>query len=140
MRIKLEEGGQMPTRAHSTDAGLDLYVRGQHDVTGTVPARIPLGVCVEIPAGHMGLLVPRSGLLQGRDLYGQTGIIDSDYRGELQAVVVNTKGPLSFERIDDGDRLCQLVVVPVVIPGLEPVNQLEETPRGIGGFGSTGTR
>ena len=127
----------IPRRAHSGDAGLDLCAREPKRLEHDEVARIPLGVAVAIPEGHMGLLVPRSSLLERTGLYGQTGIIDAGYRGELQALVKNLSG--KRYTVCEGDRIYQLILVPITVPeGVTFGEDLGSTDRGDGGFGSTG--
>lgn len=127
----------MPVRAHEGDAGIDLYSRVTKLLEQNEVAYIPLGVAVEIPDGHVGLLDPRSSLLRERGLYGQSGRIDSPYRGELQAVVKNVSGQRTT--IWEGERIYQLIVVPLApIDRVVFTEELSDTDRGNGGFGSTG--
>lgn len=140
MKIQVVDGGREPHRAHKGDAGLDLYARtGQEVLPGGI-AKVPLGVSVAVPDGHVGLLVPRSSLAAKRGLWGQTGIIDSGYRGELSAIVRNVHPRELPTLIQPGDRIYQLVVVPLARPKIELVDTLDETERGSGGFGSTGQK
>lgn len=130
-------GKSQPARAHKDDAGLDLCSRVTKRLEHNEIARIPLGAAVAIPADHMGLLVPRSSLLEKKGLYGQTGIIDAGYRGELQAVIKNVSG--KRHTIWEEDRIYQLVLVPITIPdGVTFGETLDGTDRSNGGFGSTG--
>jgi dUTP pyrophosphatase len=135
----LREGGRLPVRAHPGDAGLDLVAA---DPAGLPPggrAAVGTGIAVAIPPGHAGLVVPRSGLARrhGVTLANAPGLIDAGYRGELTVVLVNLGD--APHRIEPGDRIAQLVVVPVEL--CEP-RRVEELPpsdgRGEGGFGSTG--
>jgi dUTP pyrophosphatase len=99
---------------------------------------VPTGLALEIPPGHEGQVRPRSGLAvrHGVALVNAPGTIDSDYRGEVQVVLVNLgQAPVSFAR---GDRIAQLVVAPVTRVTLEVTDDLTATDRGAGGFGSTG--
>lgn len=140
LKIQLTDTWMMPTRAHATDAGLDLYAAASIYVPGGSAtggiATVPLGVKVQIPDGHVGLLLPRSSLLSVKGIVGMTGVIDAGYRGELKGVV-HAAGdrPVS---ISAGDRLFQLVILPIATPTPVAVEQLEESPRGDAGFGSTG--
>ena len=136
---KLEAEAVLPTRAHKGDAGLDLYSNeaaclgpGQRSSVGT-------GVAVEIPEGHAGQVLPRSGLAKehGIALVNSPGLIDSGYRGELRVLLLNTDSTESF-KIEVGDRIAQLVVSPVVIAEPVEVDALAESARGNGGFGSSG--
>lgn len=118
--------------------GFDLRASHNESILPGETKPIALGVRVAVPPGHVGLLVVRSSLgKQGMTLANGVGVIDSDYRGELHAVLANL-GPERF-RIARGDRVAQVVVVPCVQEA-ELVEQLDATPRGEGGFGSTGKR
>ena len=125
---KVAEGIDMPTYAHDGDAGLDLRI------TETVTLE-PMQKCV---VGCVGLVFPRSGLAakQGITLSNSVGVIDSGYRGEVCAALINQ----SYETVtlEAGTRVCQLVVMPYVPCELVPVDELSDTERGAGGFGSTG--
>ena len=131
----------LPLPAHATagDAGVDLFARRGGRLQPGERDMVPTGIAVAIPDGYVGLVCPRSGLAvrSGVSLVNGPGVIDSGYRGELHAVVVNLGDePFEFAR---GDRIAQLVVVPFVTQELTEVSALPETQRGTGGFGSTGT-
>lgn len=145
MLIKLEHPACMPTRSNLTDAGLDL--RCKQTITLQMGERtlVPTGVSVKIPANHVGLLFPRSSLSkQGITMTNSVGVIDSDYRGEIMASLMFNGVPGNFieTRLPAGERIVQLVVVPIVLPEVTVVDWSDEmwndTQRGTGGFGSTG--
>ncbi len=100
---------------------------------------MPTGVAVEIPDGHAGLVLPRSGLARehGIALVNSPGLIDSGYRGELRVLLLNTD-PAEVFRVEPGDRIAQLVVVAVAAPEPVEADELAESARGDGGFGSSG--
>ena len=125
----------MPTRAHSTDAGLDLYARECQIVTAKESATFDTGVHIQLPPGTAGLLVSKSGLNVINDMTS-TGLIDEDYTGSIKAKLYNHGG--YDYRVNRGDKISQLVIIPVIKPELELAEELEETERGDGGFGSTG--
>jgi dUTP pyrophosphatase len=131
----------LPARAHPGDAGFDLRSAVDVEVGPGERAMVPTGVAVAIPSGHAGLVLPRSGLASrhGLTMANAPGLIDAGYRGEVVCAVVNLDRSEPV-RIARGDRIAQLVIVP--IPDLEPewVDELPPTSRGEGGFGSTGTR
>lgn len=134
MRIQLDEGSFLPLRAHPLDAGMDL--RSPDDVwlhPGEHVA-IDTGVHVEIPAGYVGLITSKSGLM-ARGITSR-GTIDCGYTGSIKAVLYNhgSEGLL----IHRGDKITQLVILPCLIPEVEVVEELAETERGSGGFGSSG--
>jgi deoxyuridine 5'-triphosphate nucleotidohydrolase len=135
----LDDALPRPARAHADDAGLDLVAR--EDVTlraGGGPVVVPTGVAVAIPPGHCGLVCPRSGLAarHGIGVLNGPGVIDAGYRGEV-CVVLHSVGPDEV-RIRRGDRIAQLVVVPVAAPALAFVDELPTSARAANGFGSTG--
>ena len=134
MRIQLDPGAQKPTRGHATDAGLDLYSMEDGYVYAGEHAIFNTGVHVEIPAGYVGLITSKSGLM-AKGITSR-GTIDSGYTGSIKAVLFNhgDKGYL----VRKGDKITQLVLLPIITPELEVVEHLEETERANGGFGSTG--
>ena len=146
MKIMLDKGAKMPTRAHPYDAGLDLYAPKEVLIPGTEinpftydvdigSATIDTGVHVEIPEGYTGFIKSKSGL---NVKYGLTadGVIDAHYTGSI-AVKLYNHTPDNY-RIKAGDKIAQLVILPCLLPELEIVDSLEDTDRGDGGFGSTG--
>ena len=136
---KLKEEAILPSRAHEGDAGLDLYSCEAAHIGPGERWGIGTGVGVEIPEGHAGLVLPRSGLARdhGIALVNAPGLIDSGYRGELRVLLLNTDPAETF-RVEPGDRIAQLVLTPIVLA--EPVEAaaLTESSRGTGGFGSSG--
>lgn len=136
---KLNEAARVPTRAHEGDAGLDLYACEEAHVGPGERWSVGTGVAVEIPAGHAGLVLPRSGLARdhGIALVNAPGLIDAGYRGELRVLLLNTDPAETF-RVAVGDRIAQLVVVPIALA--EPIEAaaLADSARGGGGFGSSG--
>lgn len=142
LRIKkLNPAAKIPARSTGGSAGLDLCALLEQPLTLPAGGRalVPTGLAVGLPSAEtVGLIFARSGLAvkRGLALSNGVGVIDSDYTGELQIGLVN----LSDEAytIQPGERIAQLVVMPVLLPALEEVETLEETGRGSGGFGSTG--
>jgi dUTP pyrophosphatase len=136
---KLKEGATVPTRAHEGDAGLDLYACEAAHIGPGERWSVGTGVAVEIPEGHAGLVLPRSGLAleHGISLVNAPGLIDSGYRGELRVLLLNTDPAETF-RIEPGDRIAQLLVTPVALPEPVAVEALGVSSRGGGGFGSSG--
>lgn len=131
----------LPSRASAQAAGFDLRAAVDQTLTLAPGARalVPTGITMAIPPGYEGQVRPRSGLAvkHGLALLNAPGTVDADYRGEIQIIVVNLgQEPLSIAR---GDRIAQLIIAPVIRCELEEVSELEETIRGAGGFGSTGT-
>ncbi len=135
---QVADGFDMPTYAHEGDAGLDLRITETVTLEPMQKCVVGCGLAVEIPSGCVGLLFPRSGLAskQGITLANSVGVIDSSYRGEVCAALINQ----SYETVtlEAGTRVCQLVVMPYVPCELVPVGELNDTERGTGGFGSTG--
>ena len=125
----------IPKYAHSGDAGLDLCAAEKHRVPPLGTVRIPTGIAVAIPEGYQGEVRPRSGLAS-KGIHVILGTIDSGYRGEIEVVLFNSTG--DFYNVRWGDRIAQLVVMPVVHVKLTEVRELDETERGEKGFGSTG--
>lgn len=135
MRIKLDEGAYKPTRAHDLDAGLDLYSRERQIVPARESAVFDTGVHIELPPGTAGMLKSKSGLNVKHGLTSE-GVIDSGYTGSIVVKLYNNSG---FDyAVNAGDKISQLVIVPVYCVKIEVVNELEETERGNNGFGSTG--
>ena len=136
---RLDPSAPLPAYGKPGDAGLDLTSAVDVEVGPGERALVPTGVAVAIPEGHAGLVLPRSGLASrhGLTLANAPGLIDSGYRGEVTCAVVNLDRRRAVS-IKKGDRIAQLVVVPV--PSLEPawVDELSGSERGEGGFGSTG--
>ena len=135
MKVMLDEGAYMPTRAHSMDAGLDLYSPVDVMIMPHASAVIDTGVHVELPPGSVGFLKSKSGLNVKHGILGE-GVIDVGYTGSIRAKLYNHSEEGYY--IQRGDKITQLVVLPVILQELEQVDRLEETERGCGGFGSTG--
>jgi dUTP pyrophosphatase len=136
---KLHIDAVLPTRAHPGDAGLDLYsIEGGHIGPGERWS-LGTGIAIEIPEGHAGLVLPRSGLARehGITLVNSPGLIDAGYRGEIRVLLLNTD-PAETVRIEAGARIAQLVVAPVALAEPVEVAELSDSARGDGGFGSTG--
>ena len=137
---KLKETAKLPTYGTEQAAGADLYACLDTAVT-IMPgesAWIPTGVALEVPRGCAGLIYARSGMACKRGLApaNKVGVVDSDYRGEITVVLHNHgNGP---QQIYDGDRIAQFIITPVLTPAYEEVQELSDTARSSGGFGSTG--
>ena len=138
MKVKLmNEYAQLPTRGSKDAAGLDLHCPFHIKVPADSQKKIPLGLAVEIPKGYMGLLVPRSSMSKTPlRCANSVGVIDADYRGELSIAYENIS--CSDYMIFRGDRIAQLIIVPIAIVDVEEAQTLSETERGNGGYGSTG--
>lgn len=140
LRVKLmREGAKAPTRATDGSAGYDLRACTKGgDVThfhGGYLVSVPLGVAVEIPPGWVGLMAIRSSVAQrGTAIFNTPAVIDSDFRGELRALLWSPRGT----DIQHDERIAQLVIVPHYFAPVEVVEELSHTERGEGGWGSTG--
>ena len=136
---RLDPAATLPARAHDDDAGLDLYACEAVTVWAGARASVRTGIALEIPPGHAGLVLPRSGLAarHGIALVNSPGLIDSGYRGEVRVLLLNTDDDSHFE-VAPGDRIAQLVVAAVAAPAVVEVQELAESVRGAGGFGSSG--
>lgn len=134
MRIVLSDDAIMPSRAHPADAGLDLYSTATLTIPPFGAGFIDTGVHVEIPAGYVGMLTSKSSLMKKG--ITSRGTIDCGYTGSIKAVLIN-HSQCEFE-VKKGQKITQLVLMPIITPELEVVEDLEETERGAGGFGSTG--
>lgn len=136
MRIKLDEGAIMPTRAHATDAGLDLYSREERVILPGFAEVFDTGVHVQLPAGTWGKLESKSGLNVNYDIVCCGGTIDEGYTGSIKVKLYNLGSTRYVVR--KGQKIVQMVILPYLAPELECVSELAETERGEGGFGSTG--
>ncbi|MDO5726708.1 MAG: dUTP diphosphatase [Bowdeniella nasicola] len=136
---RLVPTAQLPARAHRGDAGADLCTT--IDLVLEPHARVlaPTGIAVAIPHGYVGLIHPRSGLAyrQGLTVLNTPGTIDAGYRGEIRVLLYNADSGTTI-RLAAGERIAQLVIVPVALPSFHEVSTLDQTDRGSGGFGSTG--
>lgn len=135
IKIKLDDGAKMPTRAHSSDAGLDLYAREDAIIESNDSAIFDTGVHVEIPEGYVGFLKSKSGLNVKHGLTSE-GVIDAGYTGSIVVKLYNNKDR-DYE-MKKGDKISQLVILPIITPDLELVDSLDDTDRGEKGFGSSG--
>jgi dUTP pyrophosphatase len=134
LNVKLDEGAKMPTRAHDTDAGLDLYAMEDAVIPMFGSVKLDTGCHVAIPKNHVGLITSKSGLMS--EGITSRGTIDSDYRGSIKAVLFNHNNrPYKIEK---GQKITQLVILPIITPKPVQVDNLELTARGYGGFGSSG--
>ncbi|MBQ8859097.1 MAG: dUTP diphosphatase [Clostridia bacterium] len=132
----------VPTYGSAAAAGADLYALPEED-TVIEPGETKLihtGIAVEIPEGYMGLIFARSGLATKRGLApaNKVGVIDADYRGEIMVALYNQSG--EAQTVAAGERIAQLVITPFLAVNFEECDELSDTTRGTGGFGSTGTK
>ena len=129
-----DPGATVPTRAHKTDAGLDLYATESKLIFPKCRKTFGTGFHIAIPEGFVGLLTSKSGMMMNG--ITSRGTIDSGYTGEIKAVLFNHSW--KFIKIHKGQKISQLVLMPITLPEIEYVDDLEQTERGSGGFGSSG--
>ncbi len=136
---RLDPTVELPSYAYEGDAGLDL--RSNEDVTLAPFERklVSTGLAIAIPEGYAGFVQPRSGLAlrEGLSMANTPGLIDAHYRGELKVCAINLD-PSKSIHIERGERIAQLVIKQVPAVSLQEVDELDETDRGVGGFGSSG--
>jgi dUTP pyrophosphatase len=137
MKIVIDQGAKLPTRAHDTDAGLDLYcpIGEGKVVRARDSALFNTGVHVELPVGTVGMVKSKSGLNCKHGLVSE-GVVDVGYVGSIVVKLYNHSDEDYIVR--DGDKISQLVVMPILTPELEVVDRLDDTDRGNNGFGSSG--
>lgn len=133
--LKLHREATLPTRAHPDDAGLDLYSLEETTLEPGRGVHVKTGIAVELPPGTVGLIADRSSMAR-RGLKTAGGVIDAGYRGEIGVLLWNVSPDTHV--VKRGDRIAQLLVVGVHTPAVREVVTLNRTPRGEGGFGSTG--
>jgi dUTP pyrophosphatase len=135
---RLRDDARLPERAYAGDAGLDLAACERVDLAPGERAVVPTGIAVAIPEGFAGFVQPRSGLAarHGIAVVNSPGLIDSGYRGEIRVVLLNTDPERAFVA-EAGDRIAQLVVVPIPELDLVEVDELPPSERGVRGFGSS---
>lgn len=135
MKVLLNEGAHIPERGHAADAGLDIKTPYAFSIKPGHSITIETGVHVQLPKGTVGMLKSKSGLNVKHGITSE-GVIDEEYTGSIKAKLYNHgTEPVDFEA---GDKITQLVILPVIRPQIEIVDFLEETERGTNGFGSTG--
>lgn len=135
MKIKLDEGAIKPNRAHEEDAGLDLFSREQVGIMPHSAQTFDTGVHIQLPQNTVGFLKSKSGLNIKHGITSE-GVIDEGYTGSIVVKLYNHSDDIYI--VKRGDKITQLVILPIEKPTLEIVNELEETSRGENGFGSTG--
>lgn len=136
---RLDKTLDMPAYAYPGDAGLDLRSAENAVLKPFQRQLVSSGISIALPRGYAGFVLPRSGLAakHGISIVNAPGLIDSDYRGEIKVILVNLDPENDFV-IEHGDRIAQLVIMPVPVVALEEAEELSETQRGAGGFGSSG--
>ena len=143
LKVKLDEGAFAPESAHEEDAGYDLRTPTDCYIKEHGYAIIDTGVHMAIPKGYVGFLKSKSGLNVRDHLTGE-GVIDSGYTGSIMVKLYHNKDDgntiLGGKHFKRGDKIIQIVLLPIIKPEIKIVDELEETERGDGGFGSTGAR
>jgi len=136
--MRVRAGARVPQRSYAGDAGLDLAACEQVQLGPGERALVPTGLAVAIPDGYAGFVQPRSGLAarDGIAVVNSPGLIDSGYRGEIQVVLLNTDRERTFTA-EPGERIAQLVVLPVPDLSVREVDELPPSERGVRGFGSS---
>jgi len=136
--LKLDKTATLPTRTHSTDAGIDIYSNVKGRIAGNTVGTISTGIAIEVPKGYFAKIFDRSGFSINNTLSVKAGVIDSGYRGEIKIIMANT-GPYPLE-IDTGTKIAQIVILPVPEFEIKEVKTLSKTKRGEKGFGSSGSK
>ena len=135
VKVMLDPGALMPTRAHELDAGYDLYSTCDAVISPDASGVFDTGVHIQIPAGYVGFVKSKSGLNVKSGIQSE-GVIDAGYTGSIRVKLYN-HGAKAVQ-IKKGQKISQLVILPIITPKLVLTDSLEETDRGNGGFGSTG--
>lgn len=135
MKVVLDDGAFLPERAHETDAGLDIRSPESRVVFAHDSIMIDTGVHIEIPRGYVGFLKSKSGLNVKHGITSE-GVIDCGYTGSIKVKLYNNSAEMY--KVERGDKISQLVILPILTPEMEVVESLDETERGDNGFGSTG--
>ena len=138
---KINENAKVPTYGSPFSAGADLYALTNGETVTFLPGEtkiIHTGIALEIPEGYAGLIYARSGIANKRGLApsNKVGVVDSDYRGEIMVSLHNHSNDM--QEIADGERIAQMVIAPFLAVEYNEVDELSDTVRGMGGFGSTG--
>ena len=136
VKVVLDEGAKMPTRAHGTDAGLDLYSREDKRIRARSSQKFDIGVHMAFEPRTYGKIESKSGLNVRHDIVSCGGVVDEGYTGSITVKLYNLS---DYDyTVKKGDKIAQLVIMRYETPELELVDRLDETERGTGGFGSTG--
>ncbi|HVF51459.1 MAG TPA: dUTP diphosphatase [Pyrinomonadaceae bacterium] len=133
---RLDPRARLPARGSEAAAGLDIHCLEDLRIEPKARALARTGLAVAIPVGFYGRIAPRSGLAARAGLDVLSGVIDADYRGEIICVLYNT-GDAAIE-LPQGSKMCQLIIEKIITPECVWADELDETARGAGGFGSTG--
>ncbi|NTW90230.1 MAG: dUTP diphosphatase [Candidatus Moranbacteria bacterium] len=133
---KLDPRAKLPVRAHEGDAGLDLCALEGCVIGGGERGVVGTGIAIAVPPGHVGLIMDRSGLAAKEGITNLGGVIDAGYRGEWKVIMLNTSDK-PYD-VAAGERIAQILVIPIALPEVCEVSELDDTMRGEGHFGSTG--
>ena len=133
---KLDQRASLPQRGSALAAGLDIFSIEDVEIPSRQRAAARTGLAVAIPAGFYGRIAPRSGLAAKKGLDVLSGVIDSDYRGEILCLLYNTSDEII--NLPAGSKICQLIIEQIITPDAAWATELDDTARGAGGFGSTG--
>ena len=136
--LKLTDTATLPTKAHLTDAGIDIYSDTKGRIAGNTVNTISTGIAIEIPNGYFAKIFDRSGFSIANTLSVKAGVIDSGYRGEIKIIMANT-GSYPIE-VDASTKIAQMVILPVPEIEIKEVKTLSKTKRGEKGFGSSGDK
>lgn len=134
---KLHPNAQLPTRAHDSDAGMDLYCLEAITLAAGERAQVQTGIAITIPVGYVGLIWDKSGVSHKRGLKTLGGVIDAGYTGQVCVGIYNTD--TEHQSFAVGDKVAQILIQKIESPKIVEVGSLRETKRGTNGFGSTGT-
>jgi dUTP pyrophosphatase len=135
VKVRLDDGAKMPTRAYEWDAGYDLYARDEAIIYQNSGETFNTGVHIQIPQGYVGFIKSKSGMNIKHSIQSE-GVVDSGYTGAIQVKLLNHGTKAVY--IEPGQKIAQLVLLPIITPELEVVDCLEDTERSNRGFGSSG--
>lgn len=135
MKVKIDPGAYIPTRAHPTDAGLDIRAKEAVEIPPKSWVNIPTGVHIQLPKGMAGMLISKSGMMSGSGMTS-TGLVDEGYTGEIVVTLFNHSDYPYW--VNQKDKISQLVVFPVAYESVDLVDEIDGGERGNAGFGSTG--
>jgi dUTP pyrophosphatase len=135
--VRVFKDAKLPVRATPGSAGYDLFAANRMVIPARGRGLVPTGLVIKIPENYYGRIAPRSGLALKNGIDVGAGVIDSDYRGSVGVVLFN-HSDVNFH-IDAGDRIAQLIIEHIATPPVQEVDSLDDTERGTGGFGSTGS-
>jgi len=133
----LSKSATLPVRATTNSAGYDLFSAIDYVISHWNKGLIPTDIAIAIPEGHYGRIAPRSGLAYKNSIHTMAGVIDADYRGNIGVILFNLSD--NAFKVNKGDRIAQLILEKISTPEIVVVTNLDDTERGVGGFGSTGT-